>query len=69
MQIDIQARNFLLTDALHQHVRRRLSFSLCVRNEHIQRILVRLSDVNGPRGGEDKCCHIQVRLSHREGNL
>lgn len=64
MQIDIQARNFSLTQALRNHIERRLAFALNTRDEHIQRILVRLSDINGPRGGEDKCCHIQVVLPH-----
>lgn len=64
MQIDIQARNFSLTDALRNHVERRLSFALSTRDEHIQRISVRLVDINGPRGGEDKCCRIQVVLPH-----
>lgn len=62
MQIDIQARNFTLTSALRGHVERRLGFALSTRDEHIRRIIVRLSDINGPRGGEDKCCHIQVVL-------
>jgi putative sigma-54 modulation protein len=62
MQIDIQARNFSLTNALRGHIERRLGFALSARDDHIQRIMVRLSDVNGPRGGEDKCCHIQVVL-------
>ncbi len=64
MQIDIQARSFPLTEALQHHIRRRLGFVLSARDEHIQRILVRLSDINGPRGGADKCCHIQVILNH-----
>lgn len=64
MQIDIQARNFPLTDALRNHTKRRLGFSLSARDDHIQRVIVRLSDINGPRGGTDKCCHIQVALTH-----
>lgn len=64
MQIDIQARNFPLTDALRNHTKRRLGFALSARDDHIQRVIVRLSDINGPRGGADKCCHIQVAIAH-----
>ena len=51
MQIDIQARNFPMTDALRNHTERRLGFALSARDDHIQRVIVRLSDINGPRGG------------------
>ena len=63
MQIDIQARNFPLTDAMRRHTERRLGFALSARDDHIQRVIVRLSDINGPRGGVDKCCHIQVAIA------
>jgi len=62
MQIDIQARNFKLTDGLNTHINRRLGFALSNSDDYIQHIIVRLSDINGPRGGADKCCHIQVVL-------
>ena len=28
------------------------------------RARVRLSDTNGPRGGVDKCCHLELRTDH-----
>ncbi len=62
MQIDIQAHEFILTDALRQYAERRLSYALSCCNDNIQKVEMRLSDINGPRGGEDKRCHICVIL-------
>jgi ribosomal subunit interface protein len=63
VQINIQARHFSLTDALRSHAERRLRFALTCCDDHIQRIVMRLSDINGPRGGEDKRCHLRVVLA------
>ena len=60
MQINIQARDFSLTKALRSHVERRIGFALSTRYDRIGRIQVRLFDINGPRGGNDKCCRLQV---------
>ncbi len=62
MNLQIQAQDFTLTDGLRQHVTTRLAYALNHGRDIITRIVVRLSDVNGPRGGEDKCCGIEVRL-------
>jgi ribosomal subunit interface protein len=64
MQIDIQSRKFFLTAALRNHVTDQLNSTFTRWDDHIQRITVRLSDINGPRGGEDKCCHLQISLNH-----
>jgi ribosomal subunit interface protein len=62
MQIEIQARNFTLTHAMRMHIERRLGFALGTCYRHVKRILVRLSDINGPRGGNDKRCQLEVIL-------
>jgi putative sigma-54 modulation protein len=62
MNLKIQAQGLALTDGLRQHVAMRLAYALNYGRDIVTRIVVRLSDVNGPRGGEDKCCDIEVRL-------
>ena len=63
MQIVIHALDFGLTDALRRHADRRLSSVLACYDEHIQRVVMRLSGYSGARGGVDKCCHVQVLLA------
>jgi len=62
MEIDIQARNFSATRAMRAYIERRVDFALGTCYRHVMRILVRLSDINGPRGGNDKRCHLEVIL-------
>ena len=62
MHIDIQSPHFSVTRAMRSHTDRQLRLALTFCDEHIRRIVVRLSDINGPRGGPDKCCHLQVTL-------
>ena len=62
MNLQIQAQSFTLTDGLREHVSTRLAYGLNHGRDVVTRIVVRLSDVNGPRGGQDKCCGIEVRL-------
>jgi len=63
MKIDIQTRKFSLTDALGDYTKRRLRSALTCSDDYIQRVVVRLSDINGPRGGTDKHCHLQIVLA------
>ena len=65
MQIQIHSDDFALTEGLREHIVRRLSYSLNHGGDLISRIVVRLADVNGPKGGVDKCCGIEVRLKGR----
>lgn len=65
MQIEILARNFPVSHDLRAHIERRLGFALSRCYRRVTRILVRLCDINGPRGGNDKQCHVEVTLPGR----
>ena len=66
MKVDIHTSGFPLTEALKQHAERRLQFALSWADGHVRRSAIRLSDENGPRGGNDKRCQIQVTASGHE---
>jgi ribosomal subunit interface protein len=62
MRINIQALGFELTEALREHTQRRLQFALSWASHDVRKVAVRLSDINGPRGGSDKRCRIRIPL-------
>jgi ribosome-associated translation inhibitor RaiA len=63
LQIVVHALGFSLTDTIRRHAERRFRSALTCYDEHILRVVVRLSDRSGERRGEEKCCHVQVRLA------
>lgn len=62
MSIHIQARGFALTEPLERYVARRVGLALGKHLDGISRLRIRLSDINGPRGGADKRCSVHIAL-------
>jgi putative sigma-54 modulation protein len=62
MKIHVRSRQVEVDDTVRAHIERRLQFSLGRFSQRIRRVTVQIVDINGPRGGEDKVCRIEVRL-------
>lgn len=63
MRMTIQASGFDLTHALRAYTEQRVATALGWARDHLSKLAVSLSDINGPRGGVDKRCKIQLRLA------
>ncbi len=61
MKIDVRFRALASSEALREHAVRRIHLHLSRFGSDIDSVLVRLSDVNGPKGGLDKQCQVTVR--------
>ncbi len=62
MKIDIRTQGFQLTAGLQEHAERRIRFTLDWALHDVRTITLRFSDINGPRGGNDKCCQVRIPL-------
>jgi putative sigma-54 modulation protein len=60
MRLTVRALGFSLTPAMRDRAIRRVQTALGRFASRLGRIHVRLSDVNGPRGGNDKRCHVHM---------
>ena len=63
MKIEIRAQGLRRSDRLYQHIERCLSFGLDWAHNDLRRVVISLSDINGPRGGNDKRCQLRIPLS------
>ena len=66
MQVEISIQQGSPDPLLRADVERRLSFALARLSGRVHAVDVRLADVNGPRGGVDKRCRLQLSLRQLE---
>ena len=62
MVLHIAAIQLNDSPALRQHVTRCIGSALRAVRDRVSRVTVRLMDENGPRGGMDKRCCVEVRM-------
>jgi putative sigma-54 modulation protein len=68
MRIHVRAVHLSIDRETRTRVERRLAASLGRLAHRIQRVGVRIVDENGPRGGSDMACLVEVRL-RRAGSI
>ncbi len=62
MELEVHSRNTELDESTQEYIERRISFALDRFTSRVNRVLVRLHDLNGPRGGVDKRCTVEAHL-------
>ena len=62
MRFDIRIQKLDLHQEVSRYIERRLRLSLSRLVSRLGAVNVRVFDVNGPRGGIDKCCRITAHL-------
>lgn len=65
MKVLLKSLGFDPGKALRRHVTVRLNSALAHWADRLDGAVVRVMDANGPRGGLDKICSIQLALPHR----
>jgi ribosome-associated translation inhibitor RaiA len=61
MNIEVRFLGLKSSNALREHVLRRIRSQLSHFGKEVTAVLVRIADINGPKGGVDKRCQVTVR--------
>lgn len=62
MEVRITSDERCLTPLLLEHIERRLNFSFSGIRNNVLLVHIRVRDLNGPRGGNDKLCQMLVTI-------
>lgn len=62
MKVEIRTQGLELTVDLRAHAEKRLQFGLDWARHDVRKVMLRFSDINGPRGGNDKRCQLRIPL-------
>lgn len=63
MRVSVHALNLPASDALVDHAQSRFGSALGRFDDRIERVIIRLEDDNGPKGGPDKLCRVDVHVA------
>ncbi len=58
----MRSKQVEVDEAARAYIVRRLQFSLGRFSRRVHCVTVQMVDLNGPRGGEDRACRIEIRL-------
>jgi ribosome-associated translation inhibitor RaiA len=62
MKVEIRTHGFALTESLRSYAEKRVRFGMDWARHDVSQVLFSLTDVNGPRGGNDKRCQLRIPL-------
>lgn len=65
MQLRVHGQNIEMTEAIASHVQNRFHEALDRHERRVDDVMIRLEDVNGPRGGVDMKCQATIHLRPR----
>jgi ribosomal subunit interface protein len=62
MELELRMQELNLNEVLRDYIERRLRFALSRFQSRVGKVTFRISDENGPRGGNDKTCRISAEI-------
>ncbi len=64
MNTQIHSNDITLNNTLHKFIQKQAKKSMTVCPDRVERLIVRLKDINGPKGGDDKECSVEIKIAN-----